>query len=347
MKQLSILVVSRTPELLSRLLASLDSAWSGNADTVEVLCSWNGSDADASRIQPARLPFRIAQREPYHFARNMNALAAQASGEVVVFANDDLIADPGALDAAYQRLAERAEVGIVGACLRTSEGELAHAGISFNREGSAYHRLQTVAALTHASCSQETLVPAVTGAFLAMRLPQFSSLQFSEDFQVCGEDVVLCLECRRLLGLGVLFCPAMSGIHDAESTRAKTPGQEGQSVDMQAMQIAYRNMRQRADQDALLMELQLAQDEADTLRSLCSELQAREAPLYQRLQALEAEAASLQEGLAKALSEQQRSHAQSQAVITRLELEASLHSREQQRLLARVQLLEAERSVRR
>ena len=325
MKQLSILVVSRTPELLSRLLASLETAWSGEADAVEVLCSWNGSEADAGRIVTGRLPFRIAQRQPYHFARNMNSLAALANGQVVVFANDDLIADAGALDAAWQRLSEQPQVGIVGACLRSSQGELAHAGISFTREGSAYHRLQYYAPLAHPSCSQETPVPAVTGAFLAMRLAQFRSLLFSEDVQVCGEDVVLCLECRRLLGLMVLYCPAMSGIHDAESTRAHTPGQGGQESDMQAMRISYRNMRQRADQEALLMELQIAQDEADALRCRCQELSAELQQLSAHQRTLDAE---------------RRSQVQLQADITRLELEAQTQKRERARLVARLQQLE-------
>ena len=332
MKQLSILVVSRTPELLSRLLASLETAWSGEADAVEVLCSWNGSEADAGRIVTGRLPFRIAQRQPYHFARNMNSLAALANGQVVVFANDDLIADAGALDAAWQRLSEQPQVGIVGACLRSSQGELAHAGISFTREGSAYHRLQYYAPLAHPSCSQETPVPAVTGAFLAMRLAQFRSLLFSEDVQVCGEDVVLCLECRRLLGLMVLYCPAMSGIHDAESTRAHTPGQGGQESDMQAMRISYRNMRQRADQEALLMELQIAQDEAEALRGRCLELQERTLELDTLMQA--------QLGLEQAMAQETAKAAQLQAEITRLELEAEVGRRERTRLMAQLQQLQ-------
>ena len=331
MKQLSILVVSRTPELLTRLLASLDAAWSGDPEQVEVLCSWNGTEEEARRITSGRLPFRIALREPYHFARNMNALAAQASGEVVVLANDDLIADPGALDAARQRLLELPEVGIVGACLRSSDGALAHAGISFTADGSPYHRLQYFAPLAHPSCSRETLVPAVTGAFLAMRLPQFLSLQFSEDVQICGEDVILSLECRRLLGLGVLFCPAMSGIHDAESTRGSTAGQEGQEADMQAMRISYRNMRQRADQDALLMELQIAQDEADALRGCCRELQAEQ----ERAQKQQSERADLE-----------RISALAEANITRLELQAEVQTRELRRLRARLAQLEAEPSAR-
>ena len=334
MKQLSILVVSRTPELLSALLASLDQAWSGDAEAVEVLCSWNGSDADAGLIETGRLPFQIVQRTPYHFAANMNGLARVATGDVVVFANDDLRADPGSLDAAQARLTSDPEVGIVGAYLRTSQGEPAHVGISFSTDGSAYHRLQYFAEADHPACREERRVAAVTGAYLAMRRRDFLKLEFSEAIRVCGEDVILCLDCRRNLGLAVLYCPDMSGIHDAESTRKHIPDQAGNEEDMQAMRLSYRNTRQRASRDDLMMELMAAQEEADTLRS-----QSRE--LMDAIQQATETITSLQGSL-----EQQRTNrTQDRATITRLELEASIHSRDLDRLKRR--LLQRENTLQR
>ena len=48
--RLSVLVVSRTPSLLNRLLASFPSACSLSLADVEILCSWNGSIVDESCI---------------------------------------------------------------------------------------------------------------------------------------------------------------------------------------------------------------------------------------------------------------------------------------------------------
>ena len=74
----SILVVSCTPDYLNRLLNSLDQAYGGPAESIEVIASWNGSPADEQRITAGRLPFAIVQRDPYHFAGNMNSLARRA-----------------------------------------------------------------------------------------------------------------------------------------------------------------------------------------------------------------------------------------------------------------------------
>ena len=328
MTQLSILVVSRTPELLSQLLCSLDQAWTGAAEAVEVLCSWNGSAADEEKIQTGRLPFAIVQRTPYHFAANMNGLARLAKGEVLIFANDDLIADPASADAAVARLNSQPNVGIVGAQLRTSQGELAHVGISFTADGSPYHRLQYFASSDHPSCGKECGIAAVTGAYIAMRRLDFLKLEFSEDVKVCGEDVMLCLDCRRNLGLSILYCPTMSGIHDAESTRRHTPGQEGQDDDMQAMRLHYRNTRQRAEREELLVELAAAQDEADCLRGRCRELMAQLQPSLDELTALRSSIAELEAALASTRQQQLLQRAQDQATITRLELEQAILNRE-------------------
>ena len=48
--QLSILVVSRTAELVNRFCAGLDAACSLAPMEAEILVSWNGSDADEQLI---------------------------------------------------------------------------------------------------------------------------------------------------------------------------------------------------------------------------------------------------------------------------------------------------------
>ena len=145
----------------------------------------------------------------------MNGLARKARGTVLIFANDDLIVDPGAIDAALERLQTRPEVGLIGARLRTSQGQLAHAGIHFTSYGSPYHQLEHFVDADHPANQRERLIPAVTGAFFAMRRDEFLQLELAETFNVCGEDVLLCLQTRTVLQKQVLYCPAMSGVHDA------------------------------------------------------------------------------------------------------------------------------------
>ena len=314
----SVLVVSRTPELLNRLLLSLDHAFNGQPETIEIIASWNGSIADEHRIAAGRLPFSIAQREAYHFARNMNNLARKARGEVLIFANDDLIADPGSVDAAIERLDRQPETGIVGARLRTSDGQLAHAGIHFTSYGSPYHQLERFVDALHPANGREGLVPAVTGAFFAMRRDEFLELELAETFNVCGEDVLLCLQTRSVLQKQVLYCPAMSGVHDAESTRSQFEEQQGNDEDMKRMRAGWRELIQLANKESLLVELQAAQDEAEDLRSITAETQRELAEVYVTAQ----------------------NQARLQAEQTRQQLQQSLLESENKRLRSRVQQLE-------
>jgi hypothetical protein len=325
--QISILTVSRTAELLNRLIASLDSGFNGNPQDAEILVSWNGSDQDEQKIMPGRLPTKIAQRTPYHFAKNMNSLAKVASGDLLVFANDDLIADPGSINAAAERLTTKPEVGIVGARLRTSSNQLAHAGIHFTSYGSPYHQLEHFADANHPTNHQERVVPAVTGAFFSMRRQDFLALELAETFKACGEDVLMSLQTRNILGKQVLYCPAMSGIHDAESTRSKFEEQRGNEDDMLLLRTSWLNAMQRASKETIAVDLKAAQDEAEALREICLKLidsaeSAKTAELHASLESLRAEKLQL-------LAERSRQSAQQ-----------SLLSSENKRLASRVQQLE-------
>ena len=333
--RVSILVVSRTATLVNRLLRSLEAGYGGDADSVEVLISWNGSAAEEGRIEPCRLPWRVVQRDPYHFAGNMNRLARQTLGAVLVFANDDLIADPTSVDAAIERLETRPEVGIVGARLLTSSGQLAHAGIHFTSYGSPYHQLEHVVDANHPVNEREQLVPAVTGAFFAMRRADFLQLEFAETFQACGEDVLLCLQTRSQLHKQVLFCPAMGGVHDAETTRSQFETQQGNENDMQRLRSGWRDWLQRADHKSLQVELRSAQDEAEDLRGAFEELQRT---LGSRVNKQNQDIGNL----TSALAEQRQQTLQLRAQDTKTTMQQSLLESENKRLRSRIQQLENE-----
>lgn len=321
----SVLVVSRTPALLNQLLRSLDDAYAGPADSIEVLVSWNGTREAEAAIQAGRLPVAIAQRDPYHFASNMNGLARQARGDVLVLVNDDVIADRGSVDAALTALERDPGVGIVGARIRTSKGALAHAGIHFTAYGSPYHQLEGLVDGDHPVNHQQTLVPAVTGAFMALSRADFLQLELAESFQVCGEDVLICLRMRQELHKQILFCPAMGAIHDAESTRKQTDGQNNVADDNKRLRAGWLELMQRADTETLKIELKAAQTEAEHLRSCCLALQQALA------EAKQAEAVARQER-ALALAERTGSIQQSIAL--------SSLQQENKRLLLRIQQLD-------
>lgn len=230
----SCLVISRTPALLNRLLPSLAAARSFWHPGDEVLCSWNGPvDAEAS-IDVALGPcpdgqpaFRIAQRCAYHFAGNMNALAEQASGDLLVLLNDDLILDPGSLDRAIQVLQTHPQVGVVGGRLRSSSGLLTHAGLLFSNAHVPYNRyrpddLGPLIPLDALPLHESGPMPAVTGALMVMQRRDFLALRLHEQFRVCGEDIALCLDLWTQLDKHPYYASDVTAIHDEKTTRGNT-----------------------------------------------------------------------------------------------------------------------------
>ena len=268
--QLSILVISRTAPLLNTMLASLGDACSLPAGEVEVLCSWNGSQPEERTIRnESNYELLIAQRIPYHFATNMNGLADKATGTYLLLINDDVVLDPGSVDAALRCLQSHPDAGLVGARLRHANGLLAHAGIAFDARNNAYHPLEN---LLPADCDWATEadrpVPAVTGALMLLARNTFQQLRFQEQYRQCGEDVELCLDLRQRLNQQVWLCAGASGIHESETTREKQEKQDYLSEDKVRMRARYCQFLSEASTDQLQLELRNSQREADILRQV-------------------------------------------------------------------------------
>ena len=268
--RLSILVISRTPSLLSSLLASLAGATDLPGLEVEILCSWNGSKESETEIDNrSGYELLIAQREPYHFARNMNGLTLKANGELLLLINDDVELDKGSIDTAIRCLIEHSDAGLIGGRLRDAKGKLIHAGILFDSHHSPYHQLdRQIAAEHHAVMGYPSIVPAVTGALMLMKREHFKSLKFQTAYKVCGEDIELCLDLRQTFKLTIWYCPDFSGRHDSESTRSQTTDQQGNSEDLTRMRQRRREFLEAATQLHLNEELSASVAEAEALRSL-------------------------------------------------------------------------------
>ena len=144
--------------------------------------------------------------------------------------------------------------------------------------------------------------------------------------------MLLCLQTRSQLHKQVLFCPAMGGIHDGETTRSQFESQQGNENDMQRLRSGWREWLQRADPKSLQVELRAAQDEAEDLRGLCLELQNSTT----ELNAVNQEIGKLQ----NALAEQRHQALNLRARDTKTMMQQSLLESENKRLRSRVQQLE-------
>ena len=257
--RLAILVVSRTASLLSTFLASLNQACSLNPLDVEILCSWNGSCEEERKISnTSRYDFHVAQRTPYHFASNVNSLVRLSNSHLVMVANDDLILDPGCVDAGIRTLESRSEIGLVGAVLRNKAGEIGHVGINFDLRGSAYHILDQLVPADNPELKTTGPVVAVTGALQWIRRSDALATPLNESYRVCGEDVELCLDLQQQLGKQVWLCGEAEAIHESESSRAQQPDQAANSEDLLRLRSRYHDFVLQASsaQQQLLLEKQ-------------------------------------------------------------------------------------------
>ena len=264
----SVLVVSRTAKLLNQLIESLNEAYSGNSSQLQIFVSWNGTDEDEQKIKPGRFETLIAQRSLYHFAKNMNSLAVLAAGEYIALLNDDLILDPHSLDAAISVLEQKSDVGLVGGKLRDKQGRLRHAGINFDSRSSAYHQLENFVDADAENANTSGVVPAVTGAFMVINKDDFLKLKLNENYQACGEDIELCLNVRENLNKSIWYCAQASGIHEAETTRKQSNGQQANSADLAKLRERHRRFLQNCDRENLRIEYESTCKESESMRDL-------------------------------------------------------------------------------
>lgn len=133
------------------------------------------------------------------FSRGCNIGASAATGDILVFLNNDTEVHEGWLDALLRPFEDEA-IGITGARLTYPDGSLQHAGVTLDFIDGIL--------TAHNVLTEEPsgLVAAVTGACLAIRAPLFRNLGgFDHGFYNGYEDVDLCLK-ARCAQFAVYYC---------------------------------------------------------------------------------------------------------------------------------------------
>jgi GT2 family glycosyltransferase len=217
--RVSILIPFRDrPGLLRALLTSLRGS---SYRRFDIVLLDNGSTWPRTRRLLARLSGRrgiqvLSCPGPFHFARLCNRGAAHATGDFLLFLNNDM--EVLSHDWLKQLLcvAAHPRVGIVGGTLLYPDGTLQHAGIFPCGTGQWVHAYRGYPG-DYPGDRGELLhvrqVPAVTAACLLIRRDLFASLGgFSEEFPVTGNDVDLCVRARQR-GLVVAVTPHARLLH--------------------------------------------------------------------------------------------------------------------------------------
>lgn len=131
--------------------------------------------------------------------------AAVATGEHLVFLNNDTIPLAGWLDA-LARAAEDDRVGIVGSKLLYPDGTIQHAGIAFDQDRQPRH-IYVGFPGDHPAVNKPRRMQMVTGGCMLIRRDLFARVGgFDATFLNGFEDVDLCLKARAL-GFEVAYCP--------------------------------------------------------------------------------------------------------------------------------------------
>ena len=152
------------------------------------------------------------------FADACNDGAAEATGEWLVFLNNDTIPQPGWLEALLLYAKSRERVGLVGSKLLFPKGTIQHAGIVFASNLTPHH-IYTGFPADHPAVSASREFQAVTGACALVRRSLFDEVgRFDNAFVNSFEDLDFCFRLRSL-GYEVHYCHESVLYHLESATR--------------------------------------------------------------------------------------------------------------------------------
>ena len=221
----SLIICTRTAHLLQSCLAGLRARTTCPNFELLVVQHLGSStlpeEAAVEHIIAQHGATRIPYSAPFNFAAMNNLAAARATGNVLLFLNDDV--DPLTSNWLTRLTAwlDRPEVGAAGAKLTFPDGTLQHSGIAAYLIDGAWHpgRNTRNNALDQSNWPWTRYtreVSAVTGACLAIRSADFQRLGgFDPAFPVNFNDVDLCFRLRRE-GLAIVL-DAEAELRHAES----------------------------------------------------------------------------------------------------------------------------------
>lgn len=210
-------------EYLTDVLNCLNSLQASATPPIEFVIQ---DDASPSVNIPAAVPpyaASVARNEHnLGFAGNCNAGAARASGDILLFCNQDVIAhNPLSFgwDKALVAAFDDPQVGIVGARLLFPDGKIQSAGGQYDAHLQPYHRCLGYSDTTHWEVNTPEYVQWVTGAALAIRREVFAQVGGFDTAYIGGyfEDVDLC-ERVKALGFKVWYDPRVTFIHRVGSS---------------------------------------------------------------------------------------------------------------------------------
>jgi GT2 family glycosyltransferase len=149
------------------------------------------------------------------FATSCNHGAAVASGEFLVFLNNDTVPRPGWLDALVNYADRHPEASVIGSKLVYPDNTIQHAGVVICQDGYPRH-IYTGFPAEHPAVNKSRPFQIVTGASMLVRRSAFGQVGgFDSSYRNGFEDVDFCLRLREA-GHDIHYC-AESTVEHLES----------------------------------------------------------------------------------------------------------------------------------
>jgi O-antigen biosynthesis protein len=223
--KVSILIPTRDrPELLERCIDGVLNRT--DYPGLEVIVIDNDSREERTREILSKYPVRILSHSgEFNWAAMNNAGAKAATGEVLLFLNNDTDVIDGGWLRELAAHAVRPEVGAAGAKLLFADGTVQHAGIWLGPGGRVRHFLRLSdrgdeGYLGQLSTTRD--LSAVTGACLMIRRELFLELEgFDESFPVSYNDIDLCLRLIKR-GYRIVWTPHAELLHLESASRGSS-----------------------------------------------------------------------------------------------------------------------------
>jgi GT2 family glycosyltransferase len=200
--------------------------------TAELLASYGGA------IRPLVLPHNLG------YAGACNAGAAEASGEALLFLNNDTEPQPGWAGALAAYAADHRDAAVIGAKLLYPTGTVQHAGVVIGQDGYP-HNLYAGLPAGHPAVNRSRRLQAVTGACMLVTRQAFEAAGgFDTGFANSLEDVDLCLRIGAAGG-EVHYC------HEAVVAHLESASRGRQDRFTESVHLYRRRWRERVRRDDL------------------------------------------------------------------------------------------------
>jgi len=162
----------------------------------------------------------IRHQQNRGFAHACNDGAAAASGELLVFLNNDILPRPGWLDALVRYARAHPAAAVVGSKLLYPDGTIQHAGVVICRSDRYPRHLYRGFPGEHPAVNVSRTLQVVTAACMLVRRTAFEQASgFDTAFLNGYEDVDLCLRLGEL-GHEVHYCAESVLVHFESASRA-------------------------------------------------------------------------------------------------------------------------------